>query len=188
MGGVAAVVLAAGEGSRFTGPTHKLLAQFRGRPVVAWAVEHALTAGLDATAVVTGAADLAGMVPDGMAVVENPRWADGQATSLRAAVSWADEGGFDALVVGLGDQPLVTPEAWRAVAAGDGEHAIVVATYGGRRGNPVRLDRSIWPLLPPAGDEGARVLMRERPELVGEVPCRGEAVDIDTEEDLARWS
>jgi hypothetical protein len=30
--------------------------------------------------------------------------------------------------------------------------------------------------------------MRERPEIVAEVPCDGEAVDIDTWEDLLRWS
>jgi CTP:molybdopterin cytidylyltransferase MocA len=182
------VVLAAGGGVRFAGPSHKLLAPFRGRPVAAWAVEHAVAAGLDATAVVVGAADLSAVVPAGVAVVDNPRWTEGQATSLAAAIEWAGGGGFDAIVVGLGDQPLVLPEAWQAVAAGDPAHAIVVATYDGRRGNPVRLDRSIWPLLPRNGDEGARVLMRRRPELVGEVPCRGEAVDIDTEEDLDRWS
>jgi CTP:molybdopterin cytidylyltransferase MocA len=185
---MAAVVLAAGGGVRYRGPTHKLLASFRGRAVVAWAVEHAAAAALDATVVVAGAVDLGGVIPDGVVVVDNPRWAEGQATSLRTAVEWADDGGFDAIVVGLGDQPLVLAEAWRTVAAGDPTHPIVVATYGGRRGNPVRLDRSIWPQLPADGDEGARVLMRRRPELVGEVPCRGEAVDIDTEEDLERWS
>ena len=90
--------------------------------------------------------------------------------------------------MGLGDQPFVGPEAWAAVATATGPEPIVVATYEGRRGNPVRLDREIWDELPTSGDEGARRLMTRRPELVGEVACPGNAADIDTQEELDRWS
>ena len=180
------MVLAAGGGSRFTGATHKLLADFRGRPLVAWAVDAALAAGLDETVVVTGGVPLAGVLPESASVVENPRWAEGQATSLQVAVTWAGERDVDAVVVGLGDQPLVPAEAWTAVAASDAP--IAVATYDGQRRLPVRLHRDVWPLLPTEGDEGARVVMRRRPELVSEVPCRGNPADVDTVEDLRRWS
>jgi CTP:molybdopterin cytidylyltransferase MocA len=179
-------VLAAGAGTRFDGPTHKLLAVVRGRPVVTWAVEHALDAGLDATVVVTGAADLAGVLPDGVVIVHNDRWEAGQATSLQAALAWAAEHDLDAVVVGLGDQPFIAPGSWRAVATSDAP--IAVATYDGRRRNPVRLAREVWHLLPTEGDEGARVVFGLHPDLVSEVACAGEPVDVDTVEDLEEWS
>lgn len=183
---VAAVVLAAGGGSRFEqGP--KLLAPFRGRPLAEWAVRAAAGAGLDAVVVVIGAVDLRarlGRVLARAAVVENPDWRQGQATSLRAGLDWCEDHGFGAAVVGLADQPLVPASAWRAVAAA---HApIATATYGGRRRPPVRLDRSVWSLLTTEGDEGARELMRRRPDLVREVACEGDPADIDTVDDVGR--
>ncbi len=183
-----AAVLAAGAGSRFEHPTHKLLADFRGRPLVAWAIQHALVAGLDEVVVVTGAVDLAAIVPPTVAVIANPRWSDGLATSVHAAVRHAEDRGHDAVVIGLGDQPLVAPSAWRDVADAPASPPIAVATFGGRRAPPARLPSSVWTLLPTTGDIGARDLISGRPELVREVPCDGEPVDVDTVEDLARWS
>jgi CTP:molybdopterin cytidylyltransferase MocA len=183
---VAAVVLAAGGGTRFGGPGHKLLAEFRGRPLVWWALAAAAAARLGEVAVIVGAVDLGAAVPEGVTVIENPDWARGQASSLQTAVSWASERRHEAVVVGLGDQPLVPSEAWTAVAAA--ASPVAVATFDGRRRPPVRLARSVWSLLPTSGDEGARVLMRKRPDLVCEVACEGQAADIDNEEDLSRWS
>jgi molybdenum cofactor cytidylyltransferase len=185
---VAGVLLAAGEGSRFGGEDHKLLADFRGRPLVAWAAEALRTAGLDGCCAVTGAVDLGAVLdPLGLSVVHNPRWREGQATSLQAGLAWCRAGGFGVAVIGLGDQPLVPAGAWRAVAAAD-VAPIVTATYGGRRRPPVRLDAAVWDLLPATGDEGARVLMQRRPELVGEVACEGDPADVDTPADIRRYA
>lgn len=188
---IAAVVLAAGGGSRFAGSEHKLVAALRGRPVVAWAVEAALAAGLDETIVVTGAIDLSEALHESagrVTVLQNDGWAGGIATSLSVAVAHAGEKGHDAVVVGLGDQPFIGEAAWHAVARSPSTSTIVVATYDGQRRNPVRLHRSVWPLLDASGDEGARSLMRRRPELVEEVACRGIPADVDTLEDLAQWN
>jgi molybdenum cofactor cytidylyltransferase len=184
---VLAVVLAAGGGSRFAGPVHKLLAEREGRSVV----EHAVAAARDAIGkvlVVTGAVQLPSAVTamPGVRMVHNPRWPDGQATSLATAIELAEvDDAIDAVVVGLGDQPDIKPESWRRVAASTAP--IAIATYDGRRRNPVRLHRSIWRLLPTTGDEGARALTRLRADLVEEVPCSGSPGDIDTLEDLLRW-
>jgi nicotine blue oxidoreductase len=188
---VAGVVLAAGGGRRFTesgGDGHKLLAELDGVPVVVRALQAVQAAGLDEVVLVHGAVDLTAVVPPDVVLLHNPAWEDGIATSLHLAVRHAADAGHEAVVVGLGDQPGVTPAAWREVAGAPSEPPIAVATYDGRRGNPVRLATAVWPLLPAGGDEGARALMRGRPELVREVPCTGRAWDVDTVEDLERWS
>lgn len=190
---VAGVVLAAGAGSRFRADqpdAHKLTTSFRGRPLAAWALAAADGAGFNQLYVVTGAVDISGLsaeVTGGRAtVIANPAWADGQATSLTAAVAAATNDGHRAIVVGLADQPLVPTSAWRSVGAAAGE--IVTATFDGRRRPPVKFERSVWGDLPESGDEGARTLFRLRPELVSELPCTGNPVDIDTLEDLQQWS
>jgi len=183
----AAVVLAAGGASRFDGPGHKLTTPFRGRPLVEWAVAAALEAGLEETVVVSGAVDLSDHVPAEVTLIDNHAWATGQASSLQVAVAWARQQGHTAMVIGLGDQPLVPAEAWRRVAA-ESSKPIVSARFEGRRRPPVRLDASVWDLLPISGDEGARVLMASRPHLVAEVACDGQPADVDTVEDLSRWS
>jgi CTP:molybdopterin cytidylyltransferase MocA len=182
----AAILLCAGGSSRFLGDQPKLLAPFRGRPLVTWALEHVIDAHFDDVIVVVGPVDLLGLLPPGAIVVENPSWAAGQATSLIAGIHAADERGHDVAVIGLGDQPLVPAEAWTAVAGTDS--AIAVASFGGRRTPPTRLARAVWPMLPASGDAGARALMEARPDLVQEVPCAGDALDIDTAEDLTLWS
>ncbi len=147
----------------------------------------AIAADVGPVVVVTGA--VADVVPahlaDSVTVRHNRRWDVGQITSLHAGIDAARALGATTVVVGLADQPFIDPAAWRSVAEAAGP--IVVATYDGRRANPVKLDAAVWDLLPTTGDEGARALMRVRPELVREVACTGSPADIDTTGDLRRW-
>ena len=184
--GVAAVVLAAGAGTRFAGGRHKLLCEIDGVPLVRRAVDAARAADLDETIVVMGAVDLLAVLPDDVTVLQNEAWEQGQATSLAAAIGYAGSRGHRAVVFGLGDQPGVPASAWAAVGNDDGD--LVVADFGGELRPPVRIGAALWSHLPLSGDEGGRVLMRRRPELVRAIPCEGVPDDIDTLEDLQKWN
>lgn len=182
------VLLAAGAGNRFHGATHKLLAPLRGMPVIAHAIAALKQSGLPEQVIISGATDLS-EVSGGLLCIPNPQWASGQHSSVCTAIRYARDAGYEAIVVGLGDQPFITPDAWAAIAHSDSP--IAVATYDGIRGNPVKLDSSVWDLfesLKTEPDAGARTLMHLHPELVREVACKGNSADIDTTEDLSQWT
>lgn len=182
------ILLAAGAGSRFTGPTHKLLAPLGDEPVIAHSLRAMRSADLDGWMVVTGAVDLSEWL-DGVVSCHNPQWQSGQRSSVLCGIRFAREHGYDAVVIGLADQPFITSDAWELVATG--RSPIVVATYDGHRGNPVKLESSVWDefeSLSSEVDEGARGMIRLHPELVLEVACKGASADIDTPEDLSKWT
>jgi len=182
---IAAVVLAAGRSTRFDGL--KQLAEIEGRPLVAHAVDAARQGGLDPVLVVLGHAApmVEAALPVGAVPVLNPRYAEGQATSLIAGVEAADTAGADALVVLLADQPGIDPTAVEAVATALAAGSPVVrATYDDRPGHPVGFARSTWArLLELTGDEGARQVIDELSPR--DVPVAGPCpADIDTADDL----
>lgn len=189
--GISAILLAAGAGSRFGGG--KLLAELDGRPLIEHALATLRDSPVDETVVVVGpdAEKLREVCePFGARVVENLEWELGQSTSVLAGLR-AMDGGARAAVVLLGDQPLVGAGAVeRLITAFEAGARVAVATYGGKRRNPVLFSREVWPLLLEelSGDEGARAVLRNHPDWVTEVPCDGVAdpADVDTEEDLGR--
>ena len=187
--GVSAIVLAAGAGSRFGGS--KLLARLGGQPLIDAVLDNLRQAPVDEVIVVVGAdAPRLREVCErhGVRAVSNERWEQGQSTSVLAGLRAC---GGRAAVVLLGDQPLLGAEVVERLVAALVEGAkVAVATYGGKRRNPVLFSREVWPLLEAelAGDEGARPVLRRYPELVVEVPCEGvgDPADVDTREDLGR--
>ncbi|MCL4552419.1 MAG: nucleotidyltransferase family protein [Candidatus Marsarchaeota archaeon] len=181
------LLLCGGQGSRFHGQVNKLVHPLGSSVVVEVSLAAMMGAGFDFNIVVDGAVDVGRYLAPGVLHVRNPDWKDGMATSLKCGVEAAKRLGVDSLIVGLGDQPGIPASSWKAVGQSHGR-PIAVATYHGKRRNPVRLDSSIWELLPESGDEGARALFRAYPELVEEVDCLGDPRDIDTLEDLIKWN
>lgn len=187
---VFALVLAAGESRRLGQP--KQLLDLGGKPLVVHAVEHALAAGVDGVVVVIGShASEVELALRGYPVyrIFNPHFAQGQGASLAAGVR-AMPSTVDAVLVLLGDEPGVPPEAIGAVIARWREsHApAVVARYGGQQGHPVLFDRSLFfELASLEGDTGGRDILRALGDLVEGVEVAGEPPsDVDTEEDWER--
>jgi CTP:molybdopterin cytidylyltransferase MocA len=182
---VAAAVLAAGRGVRFGGPVPKPLRQVGGEPLLIHALRAARASGLPTLVCVVSDERVAAVVPSGVVIARNDAPERGISSSLHAALRALEpDHSIGAVVIGLADQPRVGGEAYARVASSDAE--LAVATYGGRRANPVRIARSRWPdALALTGDEGARALFGRFG--VAEVPCDGTGVpdDIDTPEDLA---
>lgn len=188
---VAVAVFAAGRGSRLGGDASKPLLEWRGRPLVAWALDAALTSGLTPVLVTVGyrADDVRATLPSWVEIVDNAEWDEGIAASLRAVLAALEpRAEVTAVCIGLADQPRTGPEAYRRLAAAHEAGAqLAVATFDARRGNPVLLARSLWPqAMELRGDAGARQLMQSVP--VTDVPCdgTGHADDVDTLEDLGR--
>lgn len=184
---IGAVLLAAGEGSRFraAGGGVKLLAPVGGRPLVEWALAALAAAQLGDRVIVLGAhADelLAATDLHGARPVRNEHWERGMASSLRAGLDALDPACSAALVV-LGDGPTIAAEAIRRVAvAAEGASGLVSARYGDRSGHPVAIPRALWAQLPYEGEQGARVL--GEPALLvdcSDLPAPG---DADTPADL----
>jgi molybdenum cofactor cytidylyltransferase len=180
-----AALLAAGAGSRFESTDHKLVAPLRGRPVWEWALAAVMDAGFDHVIVVTGALTL--RIPSPAVEHHNPRWRDGQATSVQVALAAADQ-------LGASSSPSGSPtnRSSRCHLAG-GRRCTGGRAHRHRHlrrvpgPNPVRL-QAVWPLLPATGDLGARDVIRAHPEWVSSVACLGSTADIDTLEDLDRWN
>jgi molybdenum cofactor cytidylyltransferase len=146
----------------------------------------ALRADLESVTVVLGsAADRVQPVLDDVAVVINPDFPSGQASSLRTGLE-AVSPHADAALFLLGDQPTLETgmidgviAAYRSSAA-----AIVQARFARRAtGHPVLFDRSLFAELTKiVGDEGGRSIVRAHSKLVHvvEFDC-DPPPDIDTE-------
>jgi CTP:molybdopterin cytidylyltransferase MocA len=178
---IGGLVLAAGAGTRFG--TSKQLAVLDGRPLLEHAIRSLVASPVERVVVVLGAGAeqvSAGVDPHGATVIVCQRWEEGQSASL--ACGLAELSDCEAVVITLGDQPLLSPEAiFRVVAArGEGVDA-ARATYGGAPGHPVLLEHHLFDRMRDVtGDHGARNLLLSVHTV--EVPCDdlGGGEDVDT--------
>lgn len=188
----AVVVLAAGAGSRFGGPTHKLNQHLGHSSVLGATLRNALDTRLPVVVVTTellsetarrlvAARDVV-VLPAVAASAAEPL---GMGYSIAAGVSARpDASGW---LVLPGDMPLVRAATLLAVARSLDQNAVAFAQYRGRRGHPVGFAAELYSeLVTLNGDEGARRLIARYPALGVEVDDDGVLIDVDTDEDLRR--
>jgi CTP:molybdopterin cytidylyltransferase MocA/SAM-dependent methyltransferase len=187
---VAAIVLAAGSGSRFGGG--KLLAPLRGRPLLQHVLDQVAEAGVGEAVVVLGhdaEAIEAEIAWRGERRVRNPDPERGLASSLQVGMAALDPA-VDAVLILLGDQPQVASATIVALigAPVDRQRPVVVPTYVDDHGrNPVLLRRAAFGLVDEVtGDRGLGPVLAAHPELVTEIRIDGANPDVDTREDLVR--
>ncbi len=187
---IAALVLAAGGSRRLGRP--KQLEPWGPTTLLGHVLDRVRQFPVDEVWVVIGASAelvLERVDLDGMGVVENPEWEEGIASSLRVGLDALTRlSKADAVLLVIGDQPEVDPAVVERLVEEYRRHRpqVVVPKYRYTWGNPVLVDRSLWPrLMSLEGDEGARKLFQAHPEWVREVwfetlPPR----DVDTAADV----
>ncbi len=181
-------VLAAGLGERFGG--QKLIAQWRGKPLLLHVLEAAQGAFAGRVHLITGFdADAVSAAAGGRAdfVHFNDRYREGIGTSIAMAAR-AGRDNYDAMVVALADQPLVSATRLdKLVAAGtDHENQIIATRFRDVLAPPVVFGKRFFgELRDLRGDSGAKSVINAHPEAVITVGLEAAAVDIDTPSDLA---
>jgi len=181
-----AVILAAGESSRFGQP--KQLLPFRGKTLVRNIISAACQAGCSPVVVVIGsrAEKIQPELAEADVIeVRNANWQRGIGSSIRSGVEALTDHApnVEALVLLVCDQPAVNA---RVIQDLDAMHettkkAIVASSYADTVGVPALFDRSLFQRLRSLGDEaGAKSIILQNPNRVAQFGFPKGAIDIDT--------
>lgn len=185
---IAGIILAAGQSSRFGQP--KQLLHWGKQNVLNTCISTAKLTELSPLVVVLGAFHeeiLPKMDQEGVEVVINHHWAEGQSTSVKAGVSALPENVQGAIFL-LADQPQISVQlivsimetAWK-------RNTVVLPVIMGKRANPVYFPKQTFPaLLNLEGDQGGRAVLNQFPTTLLEWLDEDMAGDIDTPEDYER--
>jgi CTP:molybdopterin cytidylyltransferase MocA len=175
------IILAAGSGSRIGGP--KATLEIDGERLVDRAVAMFHEAGIRDVYVVLGAWQ--GEI-SGAELVINSEWQSGMGSSLRAGLeAILKNPSYSQVIISLVDLPGMTSAAIAAVA--NSSHDIVMGTFDGKPGHPVKFARKYWEEISESasGDFGARKFLKGRAD-VFTIALDKLAIgkDLDTPEDM----
>ncbi len=189
---IGAVILAAGESSRFGRP--KQLIQFRGKSLVRRIADAVGEAGCEPIAVVAGSeaekvrAELRGAR---VKIFDNQNWRAGIGGSIRLGVQGLIDiqAKPEAIALLVCDQPFVDARtiARLITLREKTKRAIVASSYANTLGVPALFDRSCFQeLLALDNATGAKMVILSNRERVAEFPFPEGKIDIDTLDDYEK--
>jgi len=184
---VAGIILAAGGSERLGQP--KQLLSWEEEPFVVHVAKATLDAGLSPVIVVTGSDhELIELALAGLPVscVYNPRWVEGQSTSLRVGIEALPKNCDRAMFL-LSDQPQISPLLIRQLVEQHNKNRMEITApmTRERRGNPVLFGRETFEFLKAiSGDQGGRAAFRAFK--VNDLPWVDNRLllDVDTPDDV----
>jgi molybdenum cofactor cytidylyltransferase len=182
---VAAILLAAGQSSRF-GASDKLLADLQGQPLILHAAQRIGELNPARKIAVCGAEVGKLLSPLGFHIVTNPDARQGLSTSLACGIEAARQGECSAALVCLGDMPLISLNHLRLLLSRfEGKSAPIVGSRKDDKAMPPAIfARAFFDQLQSGhGDQGARGLLASADHITAPA---NELIDIDTIEDLRR--
>ena len=128
------------------------------------------------------------LLADPVCAIGNDIYARGPGTSVRVATKWADDSGLDALMIILGDQPFVTAQDLRRLAALVLHHGAALAAVGYDEGPgvPAVFTQPYFPQLREVPDAaGAKAVLRAQAGATAMATMPHAQVDLDTPADYA---
>jgi molybdenum cofactor cytidylyltransferase len=191
MGEIVALILAGGESRRMNSP--KMLLPFSGKTIIEKVIKNVMASKVDKTIVVLGA-DREKMIE----VVEkypvmyccNDNYKQGMLSSVKCGFRSMPPG-YDAVLVFLGDQPMITAEVVNVVISTyrNSKKGIVIPVHNSKRGHPLLISSGYKDEIEKLDEnEGLRLLAQKFPEDVLEVEINTDSIlrDIDTPEDYEK--
>ena len=195
MTNIGAIILAAGTSTRMGKP--KLLLPFKGTPLITYPHLLALQNNLDPIVCITGRYDELiknALMPwqERVTIQFNPHYENGMSFSLKEGIQ-AVKGKVDAVMIFLGDQPLVPNEVIETmiqqfIACKDEGIKIIRPLYNQQMGHPILFDSSLFDAFEALhGDEGGKSIIGVNQEYLKLIhfPNSDWGLDIDTPEEYS---
>ena len=185
---VTAIILGAGESSRMGRP--KLLLPFGDSTMVGTVISQVLASSVEKTIVVLGSnieshREVIKNYP--VEIVNNEQYREGMFSSVKCGLEAVPDGA-DAVMVLLGDQPMIQTEEMDQLIESyrDTEKEIAIATHGNKRGHPILFGRKfISEITGYPVEASLRDLLQKHPSEILEIKTGSDRIlrDIDTEND-----
>lgn len=188
------VILAAGSSARLGFPKQTLT--FHNKSLLQNTIDEAIKTTITNIVVVLGAKDESIRKEINFKrteIVVNNDWKDGLASSVICGLHYLQHNNpkLQFVIFLVCDQPFLKADIIQSIieAYTLSEFALVASTYAGISGTPALFDKKFFPEISELkGDVGAMKIIRKNPDQTFAIPFDQGIIDIDTPEDLQKYS